>query len=203
MADAPDTAEQEAKVSLDLVSRIRTGDRSAEEAMVRRYSRGLLFLLRRKTGDEELAKDMRQETFRRALETLKSSNLKRPERLAAYLRGIANNVVLEGWRQTDRRKATPDLDAVDAAVDDRPGPFENVTREQTAQIVRTLVDELRVDRDREVLVRLYLRDEDREEICADLGIDSAHLNRVLFRAKQRFRDLLLRAERKHRFRLVK
>ena len=30
-------------------------------------------------------------------------------------------------------------------------------------------------------------------ICAALGVDSAHYNRVLFRAKQRFRELLTSA----------
>jgi RNA polymerase sigma-70 factor (ECF subfamily) len=38
---------------------------------------------------------------------------------------------------------------------------------------------------------VYVRDEDKDEICASLGIDSTHFNRVLFRAKQRFRELLV------------
>jgi hypothetical protein len=42
------------------------------------------------------------------------------------------------------------------------------------------------------LVRYYLDDESKEEICAALGLSDEHFNRVIFRAKNRFRELLER-----------
>ena len=48
---------EERKAATDLVSRIATGDRVAETAMIERYSRGLRFLLRQRTRDFELAED--------------------------------------------------------------------------------------------------------------------------------------------------
>ena len=50
-----------------------------------------------------------------------------------------------------------------------------------------LVAELR---DRQVLVRYYLRDEDKATLCHDLGLSDEHFNRVLHRARERFRALL-------------
>jgi RNA polymerase sigma-70 factor (ECF subfamily) len=92
-----------------------------------------------------------------------------------------------------RRGTTADSDAVDAAAAETAGPFENVSGEQVQRLVRTLLAELPVPRDREILIRTYLEDQDKSVICEALGVDSAHYNRVLFRAKQRFRELLTTA----------
>ena len=47
-----------------------------------------------------------------------------------------------------------------------------------------------VERDRDLLIRFYVYDQDKQEICRALGLDSLHFNRVLFRAKARFRKIL-------------
>jgi RNA polymerase sigma-70 factor (ECF subfamily) len=195
-------AEQEAQVAADLVARIRGGARDAEDALIRRYGPGLLYLLKRRTRDPELALDLRQDTFRIALEKLRSSALEEPERLAAYLRGVALNLWLGQRRKDTRRATTADSEAVELVADEGAGPFENVSREQVRRAVGVLLKELGTARDREILTRLYLDDEDKESICAALGVDSTHFNRVLFRAKQRFRELLVRAEQRSKLRLV-
>jgi RNA polymerase sigma factor (sigma-70 family) len=192
----------EPRISVDLAERIRNGDRSAETELVRRYERGLLYLLRRRARDSELALDLCQDTFRIAIEKLRTSAMDEPERLAAYLRGIAVHLVIAHARKERRRATTADSDAIAVAPEQGAGPFDNVSSEQVRQIVRALLSELPVPRDREILIRLYLDAEDKESICAQLGVDSAHFNRVLFRAKQRFRDVLTRAEQKSRLRLV-
>jgi RNA polymerase sigma-70 factor (ECF subfamily) len=56
--------------------------------------------------------------------------------------------------------------------------------------VRRLIGELDTDRDRQILYRFYIAEEDKERICADLELSSLHFNRVLFRARQRFKELL-------------
>ena len=48
-------------------------------------------------------------------------------------------------------------------------------------------------RDREILRRFYVEEEDKDSICKDLKIDGTHFNRVLFRAKARFREAILRS----------
>jgi RNA polymerase sigma-70 factor (ECF subfamily) len=65
------------------------------------------------------------------------------------------------------------------------------------------LDELGTPRDREILTRVYLRDEDKTDVCAALDVDATHFNRVLFRARQRFRELLVRADRRNALRLVR
>jgi RNA polymerase sigma-70 factor (ECF subfamily) len=145
---------------------------------------------------------LRQDTFRIAIEKLRSSSLEEPERLVAYLRGVALNLWLGQRRKDTRRATTADTEAVELVADEGAGPFDNVSREQVRRAVGVLLNELGTARDREILTRLYLDDEDKESICAALGVDSTHFNRVLFRAKQRFRELLVRAEQRSKLRLV-
>ncbi len=153
----------------------------------------MTYLLKRRTRDPQLALDLAQETFRIAIEKLRQSPIEQIERVAGYLRGTAINLVSADVRKNMRRATTADSDAVDAAADDAAGPFDHVSTEQVQRIVRKLLDELPVQRDREILVRTYLEDQDKSAICEALGVDSAHYNRVLFRAKQRFRELLTSA----------
>ena len=193
----------EAQVSADLTKRIEQGDKSAEDELWRRYSRGLLFLLKRRTGDPDLAEDIRQETFRVALEKLRAGELEESTKLAAYLRGIGVNLVTGEWRKKQRRNTRPDSDVIERTADQRAGPLDGVEREEVQGLVRQLLEELPVDRDRQILVRFYLKEDDKETICRQLGIDDpVHFNRVLFRAKKRFRELVLRKSAKHRLRLV-
>jgi RNA polymerase sigma-70 factor (ECF subfamily) len=192
----------EPQIAADLCVRIRQGSRDAEGEMVRRYGAGLLYLLKRRTRDAELALDLRQDTFRVAIEKLRGSALDEPARLAAYLRGVALNLWVAHRRKDTRRATTPDSDAIELAADEHGGPFEHVSREQVRRAVDVLLGELGTPRDRDLLTRFYIRDEDKETICSALDVDSVHFNRVLFRAKQRFRDLLVQAERRGRMRLV-
>ena len=41
-------------------------------------------------------------------------------------------------------------------------------------------------------MRFYLDDEDKDAICRALGLSYEHFNRVIFRARNRFRELLER-----------
>jgi RNA polymerase sigma-70 factor (ECF subfamily) len=196
-------SDQEPQIAADLVARIGLGARDAEEAMVRRYGPALLYLLKRRTRDPELALDLRQDTFRVAIEKLRTSRLDDPRRLAAYLRGVALNLWIAHQRKSSRRATTADSDAIEEVADESgAGPFENVSREQVRDAVGVLLGELGTARDREILKRLYLEDEDKEAICVALGVDPGHFNRVLFRAKQRFRELLVKADRRNKLRLV-
>ncbi|MES1245153.1 MAG: sigma-70 family RNA polymerase sigma factor [Acidobacteriota bacterium] len=184
----------EAEVAAELTERIHRGDRTAEEELVHRYSRGLLFHLRRTAGDPDLADDLHQETFRVVLERLRGEGIADPERLAGFILGTGRNLFLGGWRKRARRGEGTSLDALEGAAaeppDPVPGQLDRVLQEEEILKVRRLIGELGTDRDRQILFRFYVAEEGKERICADLGLSSLHFNRVLFRARQRFKELL-------------
>jgi RNA polymerase sigma-70 factor (ECF subfamily) len=182
---------EEAEVAADLVRRIGAGDARAESEMVGRYSRGLLFHLRRMTGDPTWSDDLHQETFRVVLERLRQGGIADPGRLAGFLLATGRNLFLGGWRKQKRRgeRDVADSSAIDP-VDPAAGQLTRLVREEENRKVRRLIGELGTDRDRQLLFRFYVADEEKETICSDLGLSSLHFNRVLFRARQRFRELL-------------
>jgi RNA polymerase sigma-70 factor (ECF subfamily) len=197
-----DSAQQEARVSSDLVARIGRGDPEAEAEMCRRYGQGLVYLLSRRTGDKSRAEDICQDALATGIEKLRSSGINKPESLAAFLRGIAINLLTGEYRKAARRATVADTETIQQAIAPDPGPFEDISSEQAQRAVRKLLNEITVTRDRDVLISVYLRDEDRESICQRLDVDATHFNRVLSRAKKRFRELVERAEREGRIKLV-
>ncbi len=185
--------EEEARAAARIVQGIRgsADERSVYESeMVERYSRGLRYLLARRIGDDERARDLLQDTFLIALEKLREIKLDNPERLAGYLRGIAIRVALNAGRRRKREPYRMKNDVVAAIPDNEPRQFQHILTEQTKSAVRELLDAMPVKRDRELLLRFYVYDQDKQEICGALGLDSLHFNRVLFRAKGRFRKIL-------------
>lgn len=186
----PDSTE--AEVATDLGRRIAAGDSAAETALVERYSRGLLYLLKRQGVSPELADDLHQETFRIVIERLRQRELDDPAGLAGFLRGIARNLATAEYRKAARRKTEADPEGLEQAVNPAPGQLQNVLLNEEANIVRRLISELPTDRDQQLLMRFYVAEEEKESICSDLGLDSLHFNRVLFRARSRFKELLER-----------
>ena len=170
--------------------------------MVKRYSRGLRFLLRRKTRDPELAEDFLQETWAIALVKIRNGGLDDPGRLAGYLCGIANNLAQSEYRRVTRQRTSINSEIIELIPDESSNPLRHVTRAEVCRQVNSLLKDLKKERDREILRRFYVQEEDKESICSYLDVDSAHFNRVLFRARQRLRSALEAAERRSQMRIV-
>jgi RNA polymerase sigma-70 factor, ECF subfamily len=185
----------EAEIAADLVRRIAAGDAAAEGELVLRYSRGILYLLRRLGAPPELAQDLHQETLRIGLERLRQRGLDEPAGLAGFLRGTARNLVVAERRKNARRRTDADDEELAQAVHPAPSQLSAVLQDEEAETVRRLIGELPTDRDRQLLLRFYVAEEEKGIICSDLGLDSLHFNRVLFRARQRFKELLERESR--------
>lgn len=177
-----------------LVERIAAGERDAETELFKCYGAGVLMLLRQRCGDAGMAEDLLQDTFRIVIQRLRDKNLEKPERLAAYLHRVAVNLIIGEMRKIQRRNTHIDLDAVDAMIDVRPDALEQLSKDNLVQLVHKLLDEMPVERDRELLVMHFIEELDKEQVCRRLDLTPAHFDRVLYRAKQRFRVLYERVQ---------
>jgi RNA polymerase sigma-70 factor (ECF subfamily) len=125
---------------------------------------GLRALILRRVRDPEVAADILQDAAVTTLEKLRSGQIAHPENVGGYLYRVALNHL-----RNHRRKDRTAVSSADALQE---------------------LDEMPAERDREILARFYLDDEDKEQICRDLRLSEEHFNRVIFRARNRFRELL-------------
>jgi len=174
-----------------LVSRIEAGDPRAEEDLVARYGRSVALLLQRHTGGRPEAEDLFQDTFALALTKLRRGELRQPSRLPGYLAGIARSLAIEQYRKVARRKTEANTEVVDDRARAPAEQLGELLRSETAELVRQLLTGLRNERDRELLFRFYVAEEERRSIAADFGLDNLQFNRVLHRARQRYKVLYL------------
>jgi RNA polymerase sigma-70 factor (ECF subfamily) len=200
--DSDDAGDEAAR----LVARIQAGDSAAEAELVARFSHGLLLLLRRLAQNPALADDLHQETLALVLEKIRRGEVREPERLAGFIRSTARNLFIADRRKEARYRSFPDgggeeerANPVLSLADRAPAALDRVLADEEARQVQRLLGELRYDRDRQLLMRFYLSDESREEICADLGVEPERFNQLLFRARERLRLLWERAEKRQRF----
>ena len=187
-----------------LVRRIQAGDPAAESELVARFSHGLLLMLRRLVRNPALADDLHQETLALVLAKIRGGEVREPERLAAFLRSTARNLFIADRRKEARYRAFDEgeeegLRPLPVRAGSDPAPLDRVLAEEEARQVQRLLDELRFDRDRQLLIRFYLSDDSKEEICEDLEIEPLRFNKVLFHARERLRELWERAEKRQRF----
>jgi RNA polymerase sigma-70 factor (ECF subfamily) len=171
-----------------LVSRIRAGELSAEDELVRRFSRGVSIIIGQSLADPAAA-DVYQETFRLALLKVRSGEVRDPERLAGYICGIARRLLIEHFRGTARLEGRSEGEPDRQLPSREPSQLDQLLREERATLARRVLSELPSDRDRKILYRFYIEDDEKEEICADLSISTLHFNQVISRARQRYKKI--------------
>lgn len=174
----------------DLVRRIQAGEGRAEQELVERYSRGVGFLLRELTRDQTRAQDLQQEAFRLVIEKIRGGELRKPESLPSFLRQVAKNLFIASYRKRKQQPVVAGEEVIAFSPDHAPSPLQRVIDKENLAIVRRLLEELESPRDRELLTRLFVAEQSKEEICETLDLSSLHFNRVLHRARQRLKKLV-------------
>lgn len=175
----------------ELAGRIQAGEPGAGAELVERYGRAVACIIRKAIRDPTAREDLYQELFRTVLEKISRGELREAEKISGFVCSIARNLVTESFRRKDR---TEPAETADPAV--APSQLDRLLRQEQEAIARRILGELPSERDREVLRRYYLAEEEKEEICADLGLTVLHFNQVLCRARNRYRELYNRLERR-------
>lgn len=158
-----------------------------ERLIVTEYA-GLRLLLQRRTRDPDLAADLLNEAICISWEKWRAGQIAHPAQIAGYVYQVAMNL-LRNWRRSagersDRRADPRTLDTLAGAAQ------EDALEESLTSKVLRIVDGITPARDRAVIVRFYLEEEDRQSICADLGLTGEQFTKILHRARRRLRELL-------------
>lgn len=172
-----------------VADRIRDGDPSAEDALVREFGERVRVFLTMRTRDRELARDLGQDVMISVLTSLRRGQLRESERLGAYVYGTARNVLNNYLRTGRRERAEPLVSDVAA---DAPDPADEFEAGQRQTLVRKgLADLNRADRG--ILLMTLVDGLKPGQIADRLGLTSevvrARKSRALKRVVERINEL--------------
>lgn len=167
-----------------LVKKILEGDPIAETELVERYSRGLRAFIRH-NGGQSAVEDLLHETLLVVLEKIRRREVREPEKLSEFIRGVARNLA-HRYAKKSRSRIEMGLESAEELADPAPDPYDQLLQKEQIEIVQRAIEQLPKDRDREALRRFYCNKEDKERICAELGLTSVQFNQVISRARRRF-----------------
>jgi len=166
-----------------LVEAARRGDRDAFGELVVRYEGRLLRVIQRFVHDQELSRDLAQETFLRVFERLEQYDPAR--RFGPWLFRIGVNLTLDFLRKKKRRGRWPLFSEVSA--EHPPEPVVNDPRAQIdlSQEVRAVINEL-PEKYSSVMVLRDLENFSTSEIAAIMDRKEASIRWRLAEARKQF-----------------
>jgi RNA polymerase sigma factor (sigma-70 family) len=166
-----------------LVEWTLAGDRSAFEAIIKRYQSLVCSITYNATGSLSLSEDVAQETFLAAWRQLRE--LREPARLRSWLCGITRFLVGKERRRMGRDPihVADDLDTVQDSPSLESSPaIEAISREEEAILWRAL--ERIPDAYREPMILFYREEKSIERVAAELELSEDAVKQRLSRGRK-------------------
>ena len=167
----------------ELVAACLDGEREGFTVLTRRYGPGVVAFAFSRLGDRDRAEEIAQEALVRAFERLWS--LRSPRVFAAWLLGIANNVILQ---EIERRSRSVPLEEAPPATTES-GPAEATAADETRRRLLAEVDAL-PGHYRVAMILKYQEQLSCEEIAERLGVSEGTVRSRLSRAYRMLRKAL-------------
>ena len=166
----------------ELARRARDGQRTAQEQLVRRWSPRVLAVCHARVGRCDVAEDLTQETLLRGLTHL--DTLQDPEKVGAWLRGIAVRVCLDWLRARSNQHVPLSTGATGALIpsDDNSPPAEKLEQSERDEHLLAEIDAL-TEELREPLLLFYYDGVTYDQIAELLGVSRATVNARLSKAR--------------------
>ncbi|HLQ23629.1 MAG TPA: sigma-70 family RNA polymerase sigma factor [Gemmatimonadales bacterium] len=182
----------------DIVALARAGEEAAYRELIRRYERPLFSLLYRMVRDRELAEDLAQETFVKALNAIESY---RPEyKFSSWIFKIANNAAIDHLRRRELdtlslegspHAETPEaVEATALQIGDRQeSPLDEVEARELGGQIEQAIARLRPEYRSCILLR-HVEGRAYEEIAEILNLPLGTVKTYIHRARNELRQAL-------------
>ena len=164
---------------IHLIEAATGGDIESFGELCRRYYAAMAAIGYAVLSDHQLAEDAAQESFARALVSLRS--LKNKDRFAPWLAAICKNVAKDMLAAEARQINTDDISQVD----------EVENHDENDRVIRRAIEQL-PESAKDLVVLRYYDGLSYEQISSVLGISKASINGRLTRAKRKMADYLKR-----------
>ena len=170
----------------EYLRRLGAQDPATEAHFVSYFSERLKVTLRARGVDSQTIDEVRQETFCRVWDAVRSGDVRNPRGFGSYVHSVCRNVLSETRRDIVRNQHDP-LDGTDVA-DEQLDLEDLMQQKQNGKLVREILAML-PERDRQVLHARFFEERENEDVCLQFGIDRDYLRVLLHRAINRFGDL--------------
>ncbi|MCK4792938.1 MAG: sigma-70 family RNA polymerase sigma factor [Desulfobacteraceae bacterium] len=175
--------------SIDLVQRIKSGDRSAETILYEKFKARLLYFVNKKlyqyTGSmgAETSEDICQDAWIAVLENIRKGYLDKPEKLPSYIYQVFSNKVIDAAKRMQNEKPIRISENQMAC----PAPEGKQEMEPTQMKRFTKVWRRLRSRERRILHLRYIHFWSHSQIAQMIGMSEENCRKTLQRAKERFR----------------
>jgi len=171
-----------------LVSQIKGGEEPGMEQLYKLFSRGIRYYLCRQLGPQEL-EDKVHDTFLIVVNAIRRGDLREPERLMGFVRTVVRRQVAAYIEQAvHNRREQADLETGVAVADRNQNPEQEAMIRQKAELMESALSALS-ERDREILVRFYLKEQPQEQICREMDLTETQFRLLKSRAKAKFGEI--------------
>ncbi|HYK00891.1 MAG TPA: sigma-70 family RNA polymerase sigma factor [Thermoanaerobaculia bacterium] len=167
----------------DYVRRLREGDPWTIRHFFR-YFDPLLTIKLRSRLRPDVVEDGKQIVYVRVLEAVKAGKIRDGKAFGAFVSRTGDHVSQELLRTNGR---TDPLEDKHLGIPSPHSTDELLIDHETQERVHKTLAEL-TDRDRDLLVRSFLREDTTAELCEQFQVKPEYLRVLLFRARQRFRS---------------
>lgn len=156
----------------------------AEEAeLCRRYGRRLVAFARRRLGSDDLARDLAQDTLLLTIEKLRRGEVREPERIGAFILGIART--LAGRQRSRESRFSPLEKAATEIVAAGVAPPDPLARDRVRDCLQALPEKQRA-----VVVMTFYAERTSSDIAASLGLSAENVRVMRHRGVGRLRDCM-------------
>ena len=173
----------------ELVTAYANGDNAAFDALLNRHQKSVFDYIRHTVKDIDLAKDLFQETFVKAITTIRQGRYEDSGKFGAWLNRVAHNLIIDHYRRNKSENTVSNDSAEQDLLNNKDlceGSMEDEMMElQLTQDLRKLIHSLPEEQRRVLMMRIY-RDMSFKEIAAETGVS---INTALGRMRYALRNM--------------
>ena len=169
-----------------MVRRIRNGDRKAEQLLASRFLPRIRLLGRKLGAEAHLCEDLAQEAILKVILNLRSDRLKEVSKLSAYVDQTARFTYF-GWRRN--RNNQLELRESCDEVQNSSNVEEAYIHACNRLWVIEQIEKLSMQRDQLLLLKFYINEQDKSEICRTLDLSHDQFDKALYRARMRLKKI--------------
>jgi RNA polymerase sigma-70 factor (ECF subfamily) len=171
-----------------LVDQVKAGSDEGMEQLYKLFSRGIRYYLCRQLGPQEL-EDKVHDTFLIVVNAIKRGDLREPERLMGFVRTVVRRQVA-AYIETavHTRREQTDLESGITVADSNKNPEQVAIIQEKAELMQSALEALS-PRDRDILVRFYLKEQPQTQICEEMNLTETQFRLLKSRAKAKFGEI--------------